>query len=196
MPKEPGSDKTVLVKRMTLKLTDDAGKQLGGIDEVEFHVKAEQGTRIKVITRHGVEGWLERNDVVPVEDAINYFTGRAQLNNADFFAYSMRAWALRLKGEIDASIKESTDLLGVDAKNQLAYINRASPSRTRRTLTRPSPISAWRSSSIRRTPCPFTRGTVYHDKQDFDKAIADYQRGAQARSQVHLRLLQPRHRLA
>ena len=58
------------------------------------------------------------------------------------------------------------------------------PGTTRRTTTRPSPTTTRPSDSIQRTPTPITyRGIAWGNKKEYDKAIADLQRGHPARSQ-------------
>jgi len=89
-----------------------------------YEVIAEKGTRIKV--RHkGVEGWLDKKEVVLASEAVDYFTDRIRENGSDAALYHRRAEAWRLKGDLDNSIKDLTSTIRLEPNSPIAFFNRA-----------------------------------------------------------------------
>jgi tetratricopeptide (TPR) repeat protein len=110
---------------VTIRRQDDEGKivfeaELTGID---YKVLREEGRWVRVRDR-GEEGWVAKADVVRLEDAVDYFTDRIRTNPSDGSAYSSRAVAWRLKGELDIAIKDNDEAIRLYPKQAASWINR------------------------------------------------------------------------
>src|SRR5262245_19062169 len=96
-----GDEKTWVGKRIILTKGDvnfvETGKGdkptvLVPLDEALYTVESEEGNRIKIRHR-GVLGWIAKEDAVPLEKAIPYFTERILQIGKDAVAYGQRALA-------------------------------------------------------------------------------------------------------
>jgi tetratricopeptide (TPR) repeat protein len=69
-----------------------------------------------IYIRHGqdtgpYEGYVNKSDVVRLDDATQYFTDRIRLNTKNVWAWRMRATASTLKGEHDNAIRDLTEAI-------------------------------------------------------------------------------------
>jgi tetratricopeptide (TPR) repeat protein len=124
----------------------------------------------------GLAGWATVNDVVPVDDAIDFFTDQIRANPNDVFSYIMRAliWS-DVKKELDIALGDLNEALRLDPKLALAYSNRGIVWAYKQEYDK---AVADHSEAIRLDPkyalAYNNRGTAWWDKQEYDKAVADY----------------------
>jgi tetratricopeptide (TPR) repeat protein len=74
----------------------------------------------------GFCGWAAANDVVPVEQAVDYFTQQIRTHRNDAFLHSMRAFLWREKREFDNALRDDNEAIALDPKNPAYYCNRGS----------------------------------------------------------------------
>ena len=120
-----------------------------------------------------------------------------RLDPKDASAYNNRGNAWYAKKEYDKAIADYNEAIRLDPKiRRRRTTTAATPGTPRRSTTRPSPTTTRRSDSTPRTPSAYNnRGNAWYAKKEYDKAIADYDRGHPARPQVRPGVQQPRHRL-
>lgn len=117
--------KTVFVKRQDVKIgpADANATQtpLATLDEAAYRVLAERNGRIQVRTARGVTGWLDKAEVVPLEDAVAYFTARIKARPKEAQSYSLRGAARELTGDLDGAIKDQSEALRRDPTDETYY---------------------------------------------------------------------------
>lgn len=97
--------------------------QLSALAVIDYKVLTEKAGRVKVKTHHGAEVWLDKGDVVLVEDAVEYFTDRIRLNPENADLYCCRACAWKVKGELGKAIEDFGTVIRLDPR-AYAYQNR------------------------------------------------------------------------
>ena len=170
--------KSVMPKKIGIKLTrvNDDGElvEVGELTELDYRVQGDDKGRILIKSRQGVDGWIDKSQVVLLDDAVIFFTGRIQQDGNDADAYNRRAWAWKLKGELDIAIKDFGESLRINPGAAI-YNNRATAYHAKRDY--PKAIDDY-SEAIRLNPkfvLPyFNRALLWEEKRDIDKAIDDY----------------------
>src|SRR5436190_18147027 len=74
----------------------------------------------------GAEGWTTRNEVIPLDDAITYFSGLLKTNPRNSYALTMRGIAYVEKHDEDAAMKDYNAALKVNKNDVGAIANRGS----------------------------------------------------------------------
>ena len=118
-------------------------------------------------------GWIKRSDVVPLDDAIEYFSEQLR-KGASAVAYASRARIWNYRGEFDKAIIDCDAALALDNDCAMAYDRRA------QALTangRVDEALADFAKAIELTPdyaSAFShRARAWLEKGEFDKALAD-----------------------
>jgi Tfp pilus assembly protein PilF len=144
------------------------------LDQSVHTVLADQGGKVKVRQR-GIDGWVEKDDVVLVEQAPAYFSERLRKDPNDVVAYMKRALAWRELGKWDDAIGDYT--AAMQLQPNLAYLyssragvyaekgdyDRAIEDYTQNIRLRPKHDAAFDS-----------RGNIYQAKKQYDRALEDY----------------------
>lgn len=125
---------------------------------------------------HERKGWVQRSQVVTLDEAPAYYTGLIQENKHKAWAYAERAVAWAEKDEPDLALADYGEVLRLNP-TAVTYNNRGEAWRERNDIEKA--ISDF-SQAIRLDPnyaiAYVNRGLAYTDKGDFDKAIADFNR--------------------
>jgi tetratricopeptide (TPR) repeat protein len=169
--------KTILVKKPGIRIGHSKGEAsvyTATLQGISYRVLAEQDGFIKVRERE-VEDWFSKDDAVLLEDAVDYFTDRIRTNPRDAAAYADRAWAWRLRGELDIAIKDYDEVIRLDPKSAAAFNNRGNAWSDKKDYDRA--IQDF-DEAIRIDPKHAlifrNRGLAYRLKKDYDRAIKDY----------------------
>jgi tetratricopeptide (TPR) repeat protein len=170
--------RTILVKKPGIKIgnTDDEGNlvQIATLDEMDYRVLEEQPGRIKVKTRHGIPGWFDKSDAVPLEQAIAFFTERIHADASDADAYCRRGWSWHIKDDLDKAIKDFDEAVRLDPR-AFAFINRGVALGRKGEFDK---AIADFNEAIRVDPRHVmaynNRGLAWEGKKQLDKAIADF----------------------
>jgi tetratricopeptide (TPR) repeat protein len=72
----------------------------------------------------GVSGWATVNDVVPVEQGVDYFTRQIRAHPRHAFLHAMRAFLWRDKKEFDNALRDDNEAIELDRQNAANYCNR------------------------------------------------------------------------
>jgi tetratricopeptide (TPR) repeat protein len=124
----------------------------------------------------GIAGWARADLVVPVEQAIAYYTDYVRDHPDDPFGYSMRATLLLdEKKDADGALKDYNEAVRLDPSIDAVHANRGNLWAARKEYDK---AIADYTEAIRLNPAePLSfsgRGLAWHAKKEFDKAIADY----------------------
>ena len=139
----------------------------------QYRVFAERAEYVQIKTREGMLGWVKKSDLVPLEDAVAFFSKQIELNPNDYGALSRRASAWRFRGEFDAALRDmdaamrlSTDATGYNNRGLVWHAKRDFE---RAIIDFTKAIELGRGSALQHV----NRGNSYLANQDFDRAIAD-----------------------
>ena len=128
----------------------------------------------------GNEGWLPINEVVAIDQGIDFFTQEIKSNPGNSVAWNRRGIVWAHKREYDNSIADFNEAIRVNSKYASAYNNRGHSLRFKGDSDR---AIADYSQAIRLNPkfvwVYLNRGNEWYEKQALDKAIADYSQAIQ-----------------
>jgi tetratricopeptide (TPR) repeat protein len=94
----------------------------GLIDAISA-VEAEDGNRVRV-TQIGMKTWLSKNDVVPLDRAIEYFTARIADNPKDAYGFATRAIVLEDRQAYDSAIADHGKAIELEPARAVYRFNR------------------------------------------------------------------------
>ncbi len=122
-----------------------------------------------------VAGWARASDVIPLSEAIDFYTAEIKANPHSASAYFLRAMIEKDHGRIDEAFSDYSAAIRQDPKFVPALINRgnlwlAKKSHDRAITDFSDAILADPTSVLAHV----NRGIVYQTKGDYDKALADY----------------------
>jgi len=169
----------ILVKQAGIKISRSHETQnptyVGTLDGFCVIVTAESKGRVKIKTRHGVEGWLDKVDAVPLEDAFDYFSRCILENPDDSEMYRARGEASVKSGEFDVAIRDLNRAIRRNPGSALSYALRGGAWKH---MSQHDKALADLSDAIRLDPNDatfhYTRGTVWASKQGYAQAICDF----------------------
>jgi tetratricopeptide (TPR) repeat protein len=154
----------------------EAFRTLGG---ASWEVKAEKGTRVQVLDGDGAAGWVEKELLVPLSDAVEFYTKALKDNPNDAYTYNFRGWAKYLLGKPEEAVKDFDEFLRlVPAADGVT--RRAGLSNRGLVLAEQGKFDAAlkdldEAVKLNHPPAVLNRGWAYELKGDYKKALADYQ---------------------
>ena len=124
----------------------------------------------------GLSGWALADHVVPVEQAIAFFTDYIRANPGDTHGYIMRAMIWREeKKELEIALGDYNEAIRLDPTQAYVYGNRGLAWSAKKDYDK---AIADYNEAIRIDPKDAlaygNRGRAWRAKKDYDKAIADY----------------------
>jgi uncharacterized protein (TIGR03000 family) len=128
--------KSVLTRHSDAQIHHNAdGKdRVVALRGLKYRVEDQRDGWVK-LRQGGETGWVDKEDVVPLESAVPFFTEQIRQNPGDLAAFNRRAWALHLQGQQDLAIREYTELIRVQPTAYL-YSNRSHVWLTKRDYVR------------------------------------------------------------
>jgi tetratricopeptide (TPR) repeat protein len=155
-----------------------AGRARGGerAQARVYRVERTNGSLLWVVPEQaGASGWVQVSDVIPFDQAIDYFTNEIRTNPKNAAAFIDRGNLRSQKGEFDNAISDYNEAIRLDPKNEVAYGNRGIAWKNKQEYDK---AIADYSEAIRLDPTDvdpyYNRGIAWKAKQENDKAIADY----------------------
>jgi tetratricopeptide (TPR) repeat protein len=97
-----------------------------------WEVKSEKGTRVEVV-EGGVAFWMQKDSLVPLGEAVAFYTTALKDDPADAYAYNFRGWARYLLGKNEEAVKDfdaflqrspTDDAFAFQQKRQVGLSNR------------------------------------------------------------------------
>ncbi|AMV23224.1 Tetratricopeptide repeat protein [Gemmata sp. SH-PL17] len=148
-----------------------------------WEVKAEKDERIQVLDTDGTQCWIEKSRVVPLADAVDFFTKAIQDNEKDVYPYNFRGWAKYLLGKPDDAVKDFDEFLklapvgpgpGPNPYHAVGFSNRGL---VLAELGRFDAAIKDLNEAVKlgHAPAQLNRGWAYELKGEYKKAIADYE---------------------
>jgi tetratricopeptide (TPR) repeat protein len=121
-----------------------------------------------------VKGWINRSDVIPFAQALDFFTEELK-RNPNVWAYVIRATIWRAKGKDDIAIGDCNEAIRLDPSHKWAYNVRGNAWLDKKEYEK---AIADFNEAIRLDPkyaiAHNNRGNLWRAKGEYDKAISDY----------------------
>ena len=70
------------------------------------------------------EGWVQKSRVVPLEQAIDYYTDYLRSHPNSAWAYNLRGWARYESGDYDNAVTDDSEAIRLAPQDAMAYNNR------------------------------------------------------------------------
>ncbi len=132
-----------------------------------------------------LRGWAAADQVIPIEQGINYYTEQIRSNSNDAFSYAMRGILRRMKGELDIALADLNEAIRLGPPRAGVLISRGITWSFKHDYDR---AVADYSEAIRLDPqfaaAYSNRGDALSAKGEYDKAIADYDQALRLDPQV------------
>jgi tetratricopeptide (TPR) repeat protein len=123
----------------------------------------------------GVAGWVPAVEVIPYDQAIDYFTNQIRANPANGSAYISRGHIWNDRKEFDLALADFNEALRLDPGSEVCWHNRGIAWRAKKEYDK---AIADFTEAIRLDPkyalAYSNRGNAWSAKKEYDKAIADY----------------------
>jgi tetratricopeptide (TPR) repeat protein len=153
------------------------GEPVRPLRGASWEVKSEKDARVELV-EDGVAVWLEKEALVPLSEAIEFFTKALKENDKDAYAHNFRGWAKYLLGKPDDAVKDFDEFLkllpdGATWPRAVGLSNRGL------VLAEMGKFDAALKDldEAAQTSYPLARlnrGWTYDLKGDYKKALADY----------------------
>lgn len=170
--------KTVFMRIAGLNLDlspepNDMPMRTAPANAIQYRVLGERPKHILVKTREGLDGWLHKGDVIPLEDAVPFFTKQINDNRNDSSGFSRRASAYRSLGDLDSALKDASEAIRLNP-HAANYNNRALIWHAKRDYEKAIADYAQAiSKNPQYTLAHVNRATMWLSKKDYDKVIDD-----------------------
>jgi tetratricopeptide (TPR) repeat protein len=123
----------------------------------------------------GIAGWVPAAEVIPFDQAIDYFTNQIRANPANDAAYISRGHIWRDRQEFDLALADFNEALRLDPGSEVCWCNRGNAWSDKKEYDK---AIADYTEAIRLDPkdalAYYNRGIAWYAKKDYDKALADY----------------------
>jgi tetratricopeptide (TPR) repeat protein len=185
--------KTVMPKKYAataearpIELVPKAGVQpyVRTLRDASYSVKGERGTRVEIFDDE-YSCMIEKQDLVLLEDTVDFFTKSLKANDKDTFALTSRGWAYYLIGKPDKAVADFDVFLKLTPAGRRSQLN--SPGRWEGLVNRglvlaeqgefvkairdlDEAVQDGQASEIAR----LNRGYAYSLMGEYERAIADY----------------------
>ena len=144
-----------------------------------YRVKEVNGNELYLAVENtGVAGWTTTDQIVPVEQAVDFFTECIRARPRDPYGFSMRAMIWEGEKEFDLAMDDYNKAVKLNPRQSYVYVNRSllwsAQKKYDRVLVDLN--QAIRLSPVHNDGAYQHRGTVWMMKLEYDKAIADFGR--------------------
>jgi tetratricopeptide (TPR) repeat protein len=167
--------KAVVPKARDFTLKDaQRGTQVHGPAEV-YHVSEVSG-KLALLSAVGITGWAPIDQVVPLEQAVLFFSNQIRANPRDSFPLAMRAIVTLVHhGDVDRALADVNEAIRLAPGEGNNYLVRAEIARAK---GEPGKALADCGAVLRLDPksvgALVLRASIWAESQEYDKAIADF----------------------
>lgn len=180
LPKKPDPQGAVPPAPGTKPLIGDDGRPVEDLRTLygaSWEVKGEKGTRVELV-EYGVTMWVEKDRLVPLADAVAFFTQALKADDKDAHAYNFRGWAKYLLGKPEAAVKDFDAFLELVPAEDPAVrvVGLSNRGLVLAELGRfdAAFVDLDKAVELRHLPGHLNRGWAYELKGEYKKAEADY----------------------
>ena len=99
-------------------------RTVGQLNDLQCVVERYQGDWAWVRDAVGQAGWVRRTEVVPMSEAVEYFTDKIRREPAEAEWYNRRAAARQFSGELDAALADAAEAIRLDTRSATYYNTR------------------------------------------------------------------------
>jgi len=172
--------KTVVLTRAGVKLQAPEGKEIapkssGVAKDQMFQVRKEEKGRLLIDSRRQ-QGWIAKEDAIPFNEAIAYFTKALAANPKDSHALTARGLVLSSTNQADKALADFNRAIMLNPNATMAYYHRANLAYGKgqydtalvdyNAVIEQDPEFDW---------AYHVRGWIYYRRMDYTKALADYE---------------------
>ncbi len=169
--------KHIILKEGTVPFfsQEPGGQQvlLGSLRHITYKVLADQDAKLRV-SQGGVEGWVEKDKMLPLDQALDYFTTAIQNNPQVTYYYSRRAAVYRWKGDHENALKDQDETIRLAPEEPAYFNNRGISHASRRDYEKA--IADYTAALLLKPDYGLAlrnRGMAWNGKKDYDKALQD-----------------------
>lgn len=177
--------KAVLPKARDFVVKDaQKGTPVKGPAEI-YHVTQASG-RSLLVSGMGVTGWVLADQVVPLDQADEFFSKQIRANPGGSYNHLMRAIvSLALAGDLDRALGDLTEAIRLAPSEADAYLIRAEAWRVRGDLKKTlADCDAVLRLDPKSTSALVLRAAAWAETKEYDKSIADYSEAIRRDPQV------------
>jgi tetratricopeptide (TPR) repeat protein len=150
------------------------------LTDLAYTVREEKGARVRVLDDDGTSVWLEREQFVPLAEAVDFFAAQVKANPGLAHAHNSLGWAYHLQGKPEqaaAALSEGVRLLGFNysvlTTRGLVFSEAGRHTEALRDLDRAVEVAP-RSATAR-----LNRGVAHERAGHYPAAVVDYQRATE-----------------
>jgi Flp pilus assembly protein TadD len=152
------------------------GKQVYVAKLTDFVYPVIQEESGHVLLRHrGEVGWALKTDLIPVPEAVAYFTTRLKTNPKDDYALAGRGVAKQSQGDLDGAIKDLTEAIQANPTSGVwlndrgvAYLEKKDSAKALADFGEAIKLDPKDALAL------INRASLYFSQNEYDKAITDY----------------------
>jgi tetratricopeptide (TPR) repeat protein len=121
------------------------------------------------------KAWVKKSDVVPLEQADQYYTDFLRANPMSAWGYDMRGTVRKNLGQYDKAVRDFTQVIRYAPREAWGYVARGSIRELRGEFESALKDYAEAIRLAPQSPVPYLyRAAVWGEKNEFDKAMNDY----------------------
>ena len=162
-------------RKITLIVNGEALDR-GGEGVELYRVEQVDGTSLllKPEQAHGASGWVEHDQVILVEHAVEYFTQEIRAHPQDAFLHAARALLLCDSKAYDSALRDYDEAVRLDPKNAAHYRGRGQVWQFKKEHDKAlADYSAAIKLDPKSAPAFIGRGAAWAGKKNYTSAIAD-----------------------
>jgi tetratricopeptide (TPR) repeat protein len=162
-------------RNFTLRINDEPVERTG--KRLDFYkVEQTDGPSLWLKAEaQGSSGWAAALEVIPVEKAIDFFTGQIRARPQDAFPFAMRAMLRQDKKEIDLALLDYNQAIKLDPHDPSLYCSRGSAWHSRHEYGKAiADFDAAVRLDSKNTLAYIGRGISLAASKEYNRAIADF----------------------
>ena len=139
-----------------------------------YQVERVDGDRLW-LAAGGVSGWARSDEVIPFDQAVDFFTQAIRADPGAAKSYVLRGLIREARGEYDRALADYGEAIRLDPRSAVAFHNRGIVWSHKKEFDRAlADLNEAIKLDPKRAPAFNDRGNVWSDKREYDRALADF----------------------